>query len=199
MIGVVFGSGTSLDLLPAKFFDHLKSLEHYSFGVNRVVLSKRLQDADYRCHIYGGWDTPTGTEMDEARKVAYKSHHCFYLNGDWGVPSLKTQIIPLHNSCEWAARILVQEHKCDEIWLIGCEGIGPHCKTLPYFDPYKTNCDMTFVRGGFIDTAIPCAWKRTVEDLKVPFRIYPHWSLLHPYIVEKAIHLTEGGKEIVFE
>ena len=208
MIGIVFASGASIDLLPDSFFRDIENMDHMAFGVNRSVISKRLLDADFLLDGIVGWDSFKPEDaLDRARKAEYLKHadwpstEFIYLNESWGIPgSITPAITPLHNSAELAAKLLVKNHGCTEIWLIGCEGIGPHCRTFPYFDPYQTNCDMTFAQGGFFQmNGKPAAWKQTVDELKVPFKVFPHWSLLHPYIVPNAIRIIDNCDEVIFE
>lgn len=187
MRGIVFGSGASIDLLPDSFFSMIR--DDFSFGVNRVVLSKRLKAAEYQCTKYGGMDRfHPDRAVDRYRLEAYrklKSKVGLWLPESWDVDGI-TPPTAYHNSAEMGVRALLHMNlDLKEIWIVGCEVIGAHCETDPWLDPYETNCDGVFAAGA------PMAWKNTADVLKVPLRVYPKWSLLHPYVTPHSIVLKE--------
>lgn len=208
MIGIVFGAGYSIDFLPDRFFDLIRDGAFLSLGVNSAVFSKRIARAQYKCDGYVMADSMS-EERDRRREheilqqeLRKKKDVILYVDKTWGLEaSRETKLKVWHNSGELAARILAHEHKCSEIWLIGMDGAGPHCETTLNTDRFARVWDMTAARGACfaMNDGKPPIWQQVVDDCKVPFKVFPHWSLLHPYIVPNAIRIVDNCDEVIFE
>lgn len=129
-VGVIFGSGASVDELPDKFFRWAER-QTVTFGMNSSPTSVRMKEAKFIPDCYCAWDAyapdkPHCVEYFEAMQDWVAQGTIPYLGGVWPIPSAKPSRTPVRFTAEWAVHIAAADYKCDEVVLVGTEGRGPH-------------------------------------------------------------------------
>ncbi len=181
-IGVLFGNGETVDLLPDSLFARIWADDLVSIGCNRAPICRRFQEVGFAPTAYCAFDDYD--EKDERNRTIlehlkkWAGHVDLYLPDTWPIGHIKVPYGAHTHTGEWAAKILFHEYGCREIWMLGCDAFGGHhqCEPPIHEEPLGTQWESKFHTA-----AARVAWRLLKRNYKtLNLKVWPAASQLHP-------------------
>lgn len=125
---VVFGCGSTVDMLDQSFFDWVG--DRLTFSVNRSPFCRRFAEVGFVPKYFCAWDPYKDAYAgirERLLKAPWNRVKRFLADG-WNIPREEPRITPINFTLEWATLLAGYHFKCERIYIVGGEGMGPYCR-----------------------------------------------------------------------